>query len=54
MKEKKETKKLALNKITIAQLDKDKMSHAKGGSTVPSYVQPTTSNWGNSCDCSPG
>lgn len=31
MKKKKETKKLTLNKITIAQLDKDIINRAKGG-----------------------
>jgi natural product precursor len=42
MKKKKETKKLTLNKITIAQLDIDKMSEVKGGSRVTVTVYPPT------------
>jgi hypothetical protein len=54
MKKKKEekTKKFVLNKITIAQLDKDQIDKIKGGFTVPVSVGPLSED-GVSCPCKP-
>lgn len=51
-KKKEETKKLILNKITIAQLDNDQMNQVKGGTkdTFSGDSSPTTGS-GSSCHC---